>query len=163
MAPNLHRVHHRHGLSRVPDQMIVVNGCFTVGSGEVLPGVFSRIQDAPFAGQRRAVMRSRAPAPRRRPCDASSWRSTGLATIPMLDPCVDSECRYCEDLFPMPNWRWISGSSHLPGEPRMPSCCTSHSGRSPLYAGRPPERPAFAMEIVLSTERAFLTGQQPPR
>ena len=50
---------------------------FTVPAREIIPGVLSRIQDAPLTGQRPAGSAARAPArTRRRGCQTTSWRTS---------------------------------------------------------------------------------------
>src|ERR1035437_6583354 len=84
----------------------MMTGVPVVPAREVIPGVLSRIQDAPLAGQGRAGTSACAPGgSRRRHWNTSSWRASpplraarslnvaALATISMLDPCVDSSCK----------------------------------------------------------------------
>src|ERR1019366_3038429 len=66
---------HRHDSSRVPRSRDRSPRGFTVPAREVLPGVLSRIQDAPLTGQGPAGTATCAPArTRRRRCHTASWR-----------------------------------------------------------------------------------------
>jgi hypothetical protein len=68
---------HRYGSPRVPRPRDRSQRGFPIPAREVLPGVSSRIQDAPLTGQGHTGTAARAPAgTRNRRCHAASWRTS---------------------------------------------------------------------------------------
>ena len=77
VAACLRGTRHRHDSPRVPRPRDRSQRGFPVPAREVLPGVLSRIQDAPLTGQGHAGTAARAPAgSRRRRCHTASRRSS---------------------------------------------------------------------------------------
>ena len=77
VAASLRGARHRHDSPRVPRPRDRSQRGLTVPAREVVPGVLSRIQDAPLAGQGRAGTSACALAgSRRRRCHSASWRAS---------------------------------------------------------------------------------------
>ena len=132
VAACLRGTRHRHDSPRVPRPRDRSQRGFTVPAREVLPGVLSRIQDAPLTGQGHAGTAARAPAgTRRRRCHTASWRSSpplraarslNLAVLAVSrEKCADSRCPTGQDSFCSPIAAWISRASPLLPTKRGPN------------------------------------------